>query len=291
MRFDESALQHNDILLFHSTVPAGKRPFQEHHHTQFEISYFLSGKGIYQVKTKEYLFQSGDVFLFSSNEIHCITEIFPDENLELVNLHFEPRLLWSSDGFSDAKLLRIFLNRNERFENQIDRANAATPKIKKDMMRLEQELKEKKHGYELMSRFYLARILIRLVREYDYVTEPDQAPQGQTHLQLEKAMKYIDANLDKELTLEQLAEQAAMSKTYFSTLFKTLNGISPWDYITIKRIERAISLLQTTSLSKLEIAGICGFSSSSNFYKAFKRVTGKTPGAFNRTGSPYQADS
>ena len=73
-----------------------------------------------------------------------------------------------------------------------------------------------------------------------------------------------------------------MSKTYFSSSFRKLNGISPWEYITIKRIERAIHLIETTSLTKIEIAFKCGFNNASNFYHAFKRVTGKTPADFIR---------
>ena len=63
-------------------------------------------------------------------------------------------------------------------------------------------------------------------------------------------------------------------------VFKKFNGVSPWEYITIKRVERAIELLRTTDLTKLEIADQCGFTSSSNFYKAFFHVTGKKPGDF-----------
>ena len=277
MRFNEYI--HRDIVSFHSSVPSGSRPFSEHHHTQFEIALFLSGEGIYRMKTKQYSFQKGDIFLFSSNEIHCITEIFPDEPLELINLQFEPRLVWSNGGFADATLLRIFLSRNESFQNRIDRNHPAALAIRNDIMQIEQELMEEKHGYELMARFYLARILISLDREYNIVKKEEKTcRQDQTYMQLEKAMRYIDENLEKKLTLSELAHTAAMGKTYFSTVFKKLNGISPWDYITIKRVEKAVFYLQSSSSSKREIAGLCGFSSSSNFYKAFFKVTGKTPG-------------
>ena len=59
-----------------------------------------------------------------------------------------------------------------------------------------------------------------------------------------------------------------------------MNGISPWEYITIKRVEKAIGLLKTTNDTKLNIAMQCGFNSSSNFYKAFFRITGKKPGSY-----------
>ncbi len=68
-----------------------------------------------------------------------------------------------------------------------------------------------------------------------------------------------------------------MAPTYFSTIFKRINGVSPWKYITIKRVEKAIELIKTTDMTKLDIAYACGFTSSSNFYKAFSAVTGKKP--------------
>jgi len=71
-----------------------------------------------------------------------------------------------------------------------------------------------------------------------------------------------------------------MSETYFSAVFKKYNGISPWDYITIKRVENAVKMIQNTNLTKLEIAEKCGFSSSSNFYKMFVKITGKKPTDF-----------
>ena len=61
-----------------------------------------------------------------------------------------------------------------------------------------------------------------------------------------------------------------------------MNSVSVWEYIKIKRVEKAVGLLKTTDLTKLDIAERCGFSSSSNFYKAFKNVTGKTPSEIER---------
>ena len=94
---------------------------------------------------------------------------------------------------------------------------------------------------------------------------------------MKKALDYINASLDKPITLKTLADMAYMSQPYFSTLFKKYNGINLSEYITIKRVERAIELLKSTRMTKLEIAEACGFNSSSNFYKAFYSVTGKTP--------------
>jgi hypothetical protein len=61
----------------------------------------------------------GDIFIFSSNEYHCITEV-GEKGLKLTNLHFEPRYLWgtSTDSFSETNM-NICFSHNKDFENKI----------------------------------------------------------------------------------------------------------------------------------------------------------------------------
>ena len=103
-----------------------------------------------------------------------------------------------------------------------------------------------------------------------------------TFNQLEKAIVFINENIENNITLDMIAQTVSMNKTYFSTIFKKFNGISLWDYITIKRVDRAVELLKTTNLTKIDIALKCGFNSSANFYKSFKRITGKNPSFFTQ---------
>lgn len=282
MKYNESILEENGkpmIKTFFSSVTKGKREYREHHHAECELSVFLSGSGTYTVKDKSYEFRAGDVFLFSGDEIHCITDI--TEKFVLLNIHFEPRLLWHGNGELD--LLKVFFARSEKFDNRIDRGNAATLKIRDEICEIERELSEKRDGYAIMAKYKLMSVFVSLIRDYDYVDESQKFTNYEKTVKpIEAALNFIDNNLDKPLTLAEIARCAAMSQTYFSTVFKKLNGLSPWEYITIKRVERAIELLETTSMTKLDIAMQCGFSSSSNFYKAFAKITGKKPDRYQR---------
>ncbi len=267
----------NHVLsAFYSTVNQGKRAYREHHHSECEISTIISGSGVYTVNKREYSFSAGDVFLFGGDEIHCLTDI--SDNFLLLNIQFEPRMLWSeSDTFS---ALRIFSARNDSFENRIKR-NAFTENIHKQIITLHTELSEKRDGYRAIARYLLFSMLITLVREYNYVNVNEEYTYLEnTSVQMQNAIDYINQNLENKLTLTDIAHHAAMSPTYFSAVFKKMNSLSPWEYITIKRVEAAISLLKSTKLTKLDIAQKCGFSSSSNFYKAFVSITGKTPSNF-----------
>ena len=259
------------LRTYHSMLPPSKREYREHHHTECELSLLLSGSGVYAVHGKEIPFHSGDAFLFGSNEAHCITEIHGD--FDLLNVHFESRLLWEDPDA--AVLLNLFAARNKHFCNRFP---ARDGRLRELILALESELIQRSACYELKAKELLFSALIHIIRAYDCI---DPAKAISTHTAMTggvgSAMQYINDNLEKRLSLSQLSSVACMTPTYFSAVFKKLNGISPWEYITIKRVERSIDMLKSTDLNKLEIAARCGFSSSSNFYKAFQRITGKRP--------------
>lgn len=87
MRFDELVLYDDTnipyIKTFHSAVLPTKRTYNAHHHTECELSVFISGQGIYSVQDRTYSFEPRNVFLFGSNEEHCITAI--DKEINLLN--------------------------------------------------------------------------------------------------------------------------------------------------------------------------------------------------------------
>ena len=280
------------LRLFHSKVTPQVRPFQEHHHTAFEIAVFLSGRGVYTLRDRAYDILPGDVFLFSSNEVHSITRIDKGEDMELMNIHFEPRFIWSthSDLF-DAKYLKIFLDRSDRFENRLDRDNPATGEIRQMMLAVERELHRQEEEYALMVKIQLLQILVTMIRSYDYVAQDEgegfYAVQGSL-ARLEEAMSYMDSHFCGDITLEELAGVAHMSRSYFSTLFKRFNGISPWEYITSRRVELAKHYLKSTDWTMLEIATSCGYNNTVNFNRAFRQTTGLTPSDYRAGGQTVE---
>ena len=274
------------LRLYYSTAEPSKRPYREHHHTELELSLVVSGSGTYTVKDRQYDIRPGDVFLFGTHEEHYITDI--SEKITLMNLHFEPRFIWASQGeLFDAKYLKIFFDRSESFKNRLDRSNPATDKIRRLIVELGSELESRGPEFELMAKVKLLTILVLLIREYDYVnTERSYSESAKFH-GVSSAMKYLDENLEKDLTLDELAARSGLNKTYFITLFKRLNGVTPWEYITARRIERAVMLLKGDG-NIMSVARKCGFNSASNFNRAFRKATGLTPSEWKKR---HQSDS
>lgn len=101
--------------------------------------------------------------------------------------------------------------------------------------------------------------------------------------QLQQVLDYIDAHLDQNLKLENLAGLLDMSQFHFSRLFKQSLGHSPYQYFIQQRVERAKRFLKQTERSIADIALACGFNSHSHLSKQFRQVTGMTPKAYRET--------
>ncbi len=98
------------------------------------------------------------------------------------------------------------------------------------------------------------------------------------------AISYIDFHFDDEdLSLKQIASVLAVNKSYLSTLFRQETGSTLTAHITRIRMENAVYLLNTSTLSLQEIANFCGISDLNYFIRLFKKHTGRTPGKYRET--------
>ena len=264
------------IRCYHSLQSPQQRSYNAHHHTQCELSVFLAGSGTYTVRGKNYTFSAGDVFLFGSNEEHCITNITSD--IDLFNVQFEPYLLW--EKADTMGLLSLFNARTPDFENKFHDPDGTLQKM---LLEIEKELSQKRPCYAVAVRYLLFMALLSLIRNHAGVDHTKTGKASDSTAQsLRLSIDYIQQNLESKLTLKEISAVACLCPTYFSYVFKKFNGISLWEYITIKRVERAIEMLKQENLTKLEIAERCGFSSPSHFYKSFAAVTGRRPGDFTK---------
>ncbi|PIG90996.1 AraC family transcriptional regulator [Gloeocapsopsis sp. IPPAS B-1203] len=128
----------------------------------------------------------------------------------------------------------------------------------------------------------LANVLaVHLLRQYS-TTQPCVAHYegglGDRHLF--QITEYINAHLEEDIKLADLAELVGISQFHFSRLFKQSMKVSPHQYLLQQRVERAKQLLNTTKYSVVEIALQCGFNSHSHLSKQFRQLTGMTPKAY-----------
>ncbi len=94
---------------------------------------------------------------------------------------------------------------------------------------------------------------------------------------INKVLDYIEKNLDKDLSLDTIAQSASFSKYHFHRIFQSVVGESLNQYILRVKLEKAARLLVLEELSITEIALKCGFSTTSTFSRAFKNKYKESP--------------
>ena len=99
---------------------------------------------------------------------------------------------------------------------------------------------------------------------------------------MKQVLRYIHEHIADRIDVEDLADMASITKTYFIRLFKQEFGLSPVQYINLKKVERAQLLLYTTDCSVKEVAYKLGFSDHSYFIRLFHKVAGITPQEYRR---------
>ena len=100
---------------------------------------------------------------------------------------------------------------------------------------------------------------------------------GLSPSRLYRAKEYIEVNFAQQIKLADIAKEVGLSQFYFDRQFKKSTNLTPHQYLTQCRINRAQDLLKNTDLKIGAIAQACGFSSQSYFTRQFRLQLGITP--------------
>ena len=114
----------------------------------------------------------------------------------------------------------------------------------------------------------------------DFIMQMLQCDIGESHEIIRKAKLYINDHLNEDISVYSIAEMLYLTPTYFSKLFKNSTGEGCNNYIVRKRIQKAKSLLETTSMKTGKIAILVGYKDTNYFSLAFKKQTGMSPTEF-----------
>lgn len=273
-------MEHDELLhIFRSHAPARKSFFRSHRHSAFEISLILGGNGKYRTEKRTFDIESGDIFIYHTSELHCITDIYGAEEMSILNIHFEPRYLWTFS--EDMKYLQTIFRRSMRADNRIPSGSILNSEIRALILDAEKEYETRAVGYERLLHGDILKILILLSRT-ENAEMPEECTDSETLFKINESMNYICEHFSEPITLHEIASRAGLSRTYYCTVFKQLNGMTPWDYVGIKRVEHSMRLLRESDDTVLDVALRSGFNNTANFNRIFKNITGLTPREYRK---------
>ena len=103
---------------------------------------------------------------------------------------------------------------------------------------------------------------------------------------LTRAKDLADARYAQQLTVDDLAAAAGLSRAHFSREFRDAFGETPHAYLLTRRLERAAALLRNTDRSIADVCFSVGLQSVGSFTTSFKRAFGVTPAAYRASFPP-----
>jgi AraC-like DNA-binding protein len=122
-----------------------------------------------------------------------------------------------------------------------------------------------------------------VLRTYGNVAAgPLSTRRGLAAWQLRRACEFIEANLDGDPSIADIAAECGLSSSYFAKAFRQATGAPPHAWLSMRRIAHAKRLLNDTSLAIAEIALACGFVDQSHLTRTFAKVEGCSPGRWRR---------
>jgi AraC family transcriptional regulator len=113
-------------------------------------------------------------------------------------------------------------------------------------------------------------------------TSTPQFRGGLSSLQMRRATELLEAHLDGDIALQQVAEACELSVSHFAHAFKQTFHVPPYRWLIERRVDRARDLMTNSRLLLADIAIRCGFADQSALNRSFKRIHGVTPGTWRR---------
>src|SRR6478736_2722411 len=250
-----------------------------HYHPELELHLVLKGEGVRFIGDNIHNFSAGEMILLGENLPHtwrCNKKYSNNRsgsNVEALVLHFLPNCF----GKDFLSLPETFL-----IPKLFERAKSGLIIKGETKTEVTNLLTQSLEAFGLDRLVLLMSILKALVRNFEDQETISTSYQKVQSNELEMARldtiySYSLYNYKKDISLEEIASVANMSKTSFCRYFKLMTNKTYSEFLTEVRISHVCRALIENKFSTEVICFESGFNNISNFYRHFKKVTGLTP--------------
>lgn len=165
--------------------------------------------------------------------------------------------------------------------------SAPDPQIESIGLSLLSEMETRGLGGELYAESLANVLALHLLRHHSSLgrssRRESERESGFSKRALERVTDYINDNLSRKLTLAEIAGVTNLSPYHFARSFKAATGLSPYQYVIRRRVERAKTLLTKTDLAIAGVAEAVGFANQSHLAFHVRRLLGVSPKALRQS--------
>ncbi|HHX23923.1 MAG: AraC family transcriptional regulator [Tepidanaerobacteraceae bacterium] len=268
---DEKGQYNKNFSLYHSVGMSASPDF--HFHDYIEIYLSVSGGKQFIINDKIYDIHPADLFIIKNHEIHKAT-CADNIPYERYFLQFDPEFLLSYCT-PKTNLLQFFDDKSNSFGNKIhlsDEQNIHLINLFKKYLNIDASF-----GKDVLEEIYFIEIILYIAQLCYTNKSLDTNYYSNDYIPIVKQLlDYINLNITEDLSLDHLAKEINVSKSYMCKMFRKYTGTTINKYITARRITEAKRLLKM----KEPIATVCektGFNNYSHFIRTFTNLVGFSP--------------
>lgn len=249
-------------------------PNISHSHPQYEIYYLISGEVYYHVGGATYHIKKGDVLLLNSFVSHSL-EILPSEDYERYVVEFEIANIPTIKGITP---IAVFFNSNSPI--------TFLPKTIVDKSTIVESFKNIENECLNHTKYTNHHVLSHIIELVTKISEKIEESEGvnaistssfkHTDIYINKITQYISANVSNKITIDDIANNVHLSRSYLQHLFKDIIGTSISNYILQQKMHAA-NFMIVNGKSLQEAASLLGYTYYSTFCMHYKKVFGKSP--------------
>lgn len=257
---------------FHLRDTAGQeRDF--HFHEFDKLVLLISGRVDYCVEDRVYALRPWDVLLVKHHTIHKAL-IDKSEPYDRIIIYLDRR--YFDRAMPGVQLMDCF-ERAGRGDCLLSAGPEQRQELQRTLEAYEGSSDDSRSGAEAMRDTYIMQLLIQLNR----LTAESALAERHGGTKLEPVLSYINENLTRELSVQELAERAFLSKYHFMRLFKDETGETVHAYVRQRRLLYAARLIRE-GVPANKAAADSGFADYSTFHRAFRSSFGITPGELKK---------
>ena len=275
--FNRAGYLEENYHYFHLRDTAGQeRDF--HFHEFDKVVVLLSGHVDYTVEDITYALKPWDVLLVKHHTIHKAL-IDKTEPYDRVIIYLDGK--YFDRIMPNAGLMDCFEKADKDARQRITPDDGQQEQLAAALEDYEAAMRDEELGAEAIRDTQMVKLLVLINRIYaSGSTAPDRA-EATRDPKIAAVLSYINENLGRELSVDELAEQAYLSRYHFMRLFKAQTGSTVHAYVRQKRLLYAARLIREGE-SAARAAAESGFSDYSAFHRAFRECFGISPGQLKK---------
>lgn len=255
-----------------------------HFHSEYEIYLLLRGRRRLFFGNRSYLMEAGTLALIDSNRIHmtCSVPDDADSHYERIILYLRKEKVEEFDqSFPELEMGGFFQQHNGIFVLSAE-AQEQTMEMFRAVMR---ELDGQQGKCRTLIDLEILRFFVqfwRVNRPASYLIDEQRSCEKGKYATVYAVSDYISVHFQEQITLERLAKEFYVSKSYLSRSFKEVVGFGFREYVNILRIQLAQEMLGNSDLSISEISEAVGFESVSYFGQVFQKHLAISPSQYRK---------